>query len=249
MDIEDIRSVYLDLMERALLGLIYEDDPQDPWTGNKFQPELRQEGRDWPSMAHSMIGSLRMHNLRTLTQDVVARGIPGDFIETGVWRGGACIMMRAVLKSFGDTTRRVWVCDSFEGLPPPDPKNFPSDKDDVHVTYEALAVSLEQVRANFAKYGLLDNQVQFLKGWFKDTLPNAPVEKLAILRLDGDMYESTIQALDALYRKLSPGGYVIIDDLGAVAACKQAVIDFRVKHGISTPVTAIDWTGAYWRKE
>lgn len=244
----DARKLYLDLMERTLLGLIYEDRASDPWTGQTFNPALRRDGRDWPSQAHSMIGELRMHNLRTLCEDVLARNLPGDFIEAGVWRGGACILMRSILSAYGDTSRRVWVCDSFEGLPPPDPATYPQDAGDTHVTYSELAISLEQVKSNFAKYGLLDEQVRFVKGWFKDTLPSAPITSLSILRVDGDMYQSTIEALEALYPKLTIGGYVIIDDIGAVPACQQAVIDFRTRHNIADDVVRIDWTGGYWRK-
>ena len=83
---------------------------------------------------------------------------------------------------------------------------------DQHATYDELRVSADQVRDNFGRYGLLSEQVVLLEGWFKDTLPTAPIEKLALLRLDGDMYESTIQTLDALYDKVSRGGFIIIDD-------------------------------------
>lgn len=234
-------------MENVLLGGIYEDPPNDPWTGGVYNPALRAEGRDWPSRAHSMIGAQRMHNVRQICEDVIARGVPGDFIETGIWRGGACIMMRAVLRAHGVTDRTVWCADSFEGLPPPDPA-YPQDAGDTHSTYEELAISLEDVQANFRKYGLLDEQVKFLKGWFKDTLPTAPIEKLAVLRLDGDMYQSTMDGFNALYHKLSPGGFCIIDDLGAVPACRQAVLDFRNAQGITDPVFQIDWTGHFWRK-
>jgi len=111
-----------------------------------------------------------------------------------------------------------------------------------------LAVPLERVQDNFRRYGLLDSQVRFLKGWFRDTLPTAPIDRLAILRLDGDLYESTIQALDSLYDKLSPGGFVIVDDFHNVAACRQAVHDFRNNRGITDPIQTIDWGGAFWRR-
>ena len=111
-----------------------------------------------------------------------------------------------------------------------------------------LAVSIDEVKANFAKYGLLDGQVRFLKGWFKDTLPAAPIEHLAILRLDGDMYQSTIEALAALYHKVSPGGVIIVDDYGAVPGCRQAVHDFRAAHSIVAPIQDIDGIGVYWLK-
>lgn len=195
-----------------------------------------------------MIGQVRLRNLRRLAQQVVVEGVPGDFIETGVWRGGACILMRSVLKAYGLSDRRVFVADSFEGLPPPNPGSYPADAGDVHFQFEELAVSIDQVKANFAKYDLLDEQVVFLKGWFKDTLPTAPIEQLAILRLDGDMYESTMDALRNLYDKVSPGGFVIVDDYGCVAGCRLAVTDFRRERGIADPIIDIDGWGVYWRK-
>lgn len=243
----DTRALYLDLMEKTLLGQIYEDAPQDPWTGGQYRPDNRDTGRDWPSVAHTMIGRLRLQNLRRLCESVIQESIPGDFIETGIWRGGACILMRAVLKAYGCTDRVVWCADSFQGLPEPD-AIYQADEGDQHHTYPQLAISEEQVRAYFEKYDLLDEQVRFLKGWFKDTLPNAPIERLAVLRLDGDMYASTIQAFDALYDKLSPGGYLIVDDYGAVPACKQATAEFRAAHGIQDEIIPIDWTGVYWKK-
>ena len=94
---------------------------------------------------------------------------------------------------------------------------------------------------------MLDEKVVFLNVWFKDTLPHAPIEKLAILRLDGDMYESTIQALDTLYPKLSPGGFVIIDDY-ILIPCRKAVDDFRARNGIADIVEDIDGIALFWRK-
>jgi O-methyltransferase len=157
--------------------------------------------------------------------------------------------MRAVLAAYGIEGRRIFVADSFEGLPKPDAKKYPAEKGDKHHVQIYLSVSKEDVENNFRKYGLLDDQVVFLKGWFKDTLPEAPIEKLSILRLDGDMYGSTMEALESLYPKLSSGGFCIIDDYGAVSGCKLAVDEFRSKHRIDSEMREIDWTGRYWRKE
>ncbi|HUS62711.1 MAG TPA: TylF/MycF family methyltransferase [Acidimicrobiales bacterium] len=214
-----------------------------------FDPSLRAEGRDWPSEAETMIGRARLDNLERCVTDVVRQGVPGDLIETGVWRGGATILMRAVLAAYGDTTRNVWVADSFQGLPKPDAEHYPQDAGDEHWTMsDDLGIPLEAVQANFAKYGLLDDQVRFLVGWFSDTLPTAPIEKLAVVRLDGDMYESTMDGLRNLYPKLSVGGYLIVDDYGAVPACKEAVEDYRAEHGITDTEHQIDWTGIYWQR-
>jgi O-methyltransferase len=225
-------SLYLDLLEKCLLNTIYGDPAQDPWSGRVYRPEFRLEGKDWPSQAHTMIGAKRLHQLRVACETVLRENVPGDFIETGIWRGGACILMRAVLAEHHVTDRTVWCADSFAGLPPP---SLPQDAGDQHHRYDALKVGLASVQDNFKAYNLLDGQVRFLQGWFKDTLPTAPISSLAILRLDGDMYESTMQALDALYRKLSPGGFVIVDDYGAVPGCKLAVDTFVLNIALLMP--------------
>ena len=165
-----------------------------------------------------------------------------------MWRGGAVILMRAVLWAYGDTERVVWAADSFQGLPRPDADKYPADARANLWQMQGLAVSLEAVKANIADFGLLDDQVRFLPGWFRDTLPTAPIERLAVLRLDGDMYESTIDALTALYDKVSPGGYVIVDDYGAFQECRSAIDDFRRDRGITDEMTKVDWTGVYWKK-
>ena len=190
-----------------------------------------------------------MENLRDAVFHVLGKEIPGDFIETGVWRGGACIFMRAILSAYGVTDRNVWVADSFEGLPAINAALYPADAADVDLSeYHELAVGMDEVKANFAKYDLLDDQVKFLKGWFKDTLRAAPIERLAILRLDGDMYESTMDALTALYHKVSIGGVVIVDDYNIIPGCRQAVHDFRDSRGIDDAICKIDLWGVFWIK-
>ena len=236
------RELYLDLMKKCLTRLLFSD-------GHSFDYSKRRQGKDWPAQAETMIGLLRLDNLQRCVIDVLEQRVPGDLIETGAWRGGATIFMRAILKAYGDHQRRVWVADSFEGLPAPDVEQYPADRGSELHRYEYLAVSLEEVQSRFARYGLLDEQVRFLPGWFRDTLPTAPIERLAILRLDGDLYESTMDALTALYPKLSRGGYVIVDDYNDIAACKQAVTEYRNKHGITEPIQEIDWTGVFWQRQ
>lgn len=215
-----------------------------------FDPEKRQVGLElWPASAETMIGLRRLENFGDCIARALADDIPGDVIETGVWRGGAVIYAKAVLEAHDASDRTVWVADSFQGVPPPDPDAYSADAGDTHWTVEELAVTSEDVRRNFERYGLLDDRVQFLEGWFRDTLPEAPIRALAVMRLDGDLYQSTIEALDALYPRLSPGGYVIVDDYGAVEGCRMAVHDFREREGVTEPLETIDWTGVYWRRE
>lgn len=213
-----------------------------------YSEKERTDGQIWPGYADTMIGVKRLDNIQYCIEQVLERGIEGDFIETGVWRGGACIFMRGILATYGIEDRRVFVADSFRGLPKPDAQKYPADKKDRHHEQDFLAVSQEEVESNFRKYGLLDDRVVFVKGWFKDTLPSAPIEKLSILRLDGDMYSSTIEVLENLYPKLQDGGFCIIDDY-ALDGCRQAVDDYRSKNGIQTQLNEIDWTGRYWKKE
>lgn len=211
----------------------------------------RIEGRDWPLCGTTMIGLKRMTNIEQLIFDVLNRRdgeVEGDYIETGVWRGGAAIFARACLDFFGASDRLVYACDSFEGLPKPDAQQFPADAGDLHHTVDFLAASRQEVEDNFRRFGIEDG-VRFIEGWFRDTLPRLADKTFAIVRLDGDMYESTIQGLDCLYPQLSPGGYLIVDDYGAVEGCREAVHDFRELHGINAPIEKIDWTGAFWRKE
>jgi O-methyltransferase len=213
----------------------------------EFDLRAREGGLDWPGEAETMVGIKRLDNLEVCITDVFRRGVPGDLIETGVWRGGASIFMRAVLKAYGDRQRTVWLADSFHGLPKPNSAKYPADVGSEAWKDAALAIPVEEVKANFCKYGLLDEQVRFLVGWFRDTLPTAPIDKLAVLRLDGDMYESTFDALTHLYPKLSHGGYAIIDDY-AIPGCQSAVEDYRVKHQIKEPLVPIDHYAKFWQR-
>lgn len=214
-----------------------------------FDPAERAEGRDcYPPTAHTLIGLKRLDNLQSCVEQVLKDNVPGDLIETGVCRGGAAIFMRAALKAHGVTDRVVWCADSFEGLPEPDAARYPADAGDLHHLSRELTVPLERVKANFERYGLLDRQVRFLQGWFRETLPAAPVDRLAVIRMDGDMYESTMEAFEHLYPKLSPGGFVIVDDYGSNPPCAQAVSDYRERHGIKEEILPIDWAGVYWRR-
>lgn len=265
-------ELYLDLVQRVVTNTVYQDpnidplrcaDPDiqrdrqagasirdDPRVWSSYDPAEREEGKGWPRDAHTMVGLRRLENLRECVEQVLTDGVPGDLMETGVWRGGTCIFMRAILAAYGVSDRKVWVADSFEGIPAPDPERYPADRaaTGIESVNEVVGVPLETVQENFRRYGLLDEQVSFLKGRFCDSLPTAPVERLAVLRLDGDLYESTMDALVHLYPKLSPGGFLIVDDYGALEICAKAVDDYRAEHGIEDLIISVDWTGVYWRK-
>jgi hypothetical protein len=274
---KDAKDMYLDLLKKTLSFLLWAEPPRPVDIFNfqnrpvkrlvlgatskflkpthyflvekkDFSREQREGGEIWPIYAETMIGLKRLDNLQMCVETVINEHIKGDFIETGVWRGGACIFMRAVLAANFIEDRKVYLADSFEGLPKPDPEKYPVDFGDTHHKNSYLAVSLEEVQANFRKYGLLDDKVVFLKGWFKDTLPGAPITNLAVLRLDGDMYGSTMDSLVNLYPKLSKGGFCIVDDY-ALETCHRAINDFRASNGIKADIHWIDSASVYWRNE
>jgi O-methyltransferase len=195
---------------------------------------------------YTMVSPQRLRNVREAAETVLAENLPGDFVETGVWRGGACIMMKAVLAAAG-VRRRVYVCDSFEGLP-----EIAEGVDAPLKLHEnpLLAVSVQQVQENFERFGLFDEDVVFVEGWFSETMPRLreQVEAIAILRLDGDYYTSTREVIDELYDKVVPGGFIIVDDYGTYQQCRDAIHDFWAERGLQPELIQVDAHCYYWRK-
>jgi O-methyltransferase len=201
-----------------------------------------------PFSGETMIGLKRLDNVLQCVERIIEDEVPGDLIETGVWRGGCAIFMRGILAAHGVDDRKVWLADSFSGVPEPDAARYPSDGfSDLH-NQVGLAVSREDVEANFRRYGLLDDQVCFIEGWFEQTLPTLAGHTWSLIRLDGDLYQSTIEGLENLYPGLSLGGYCIVDDYGTYPACRQAVEDFRARHNIDEQIVDVDGYGAFWRR-
>ena len=253
MNSDSAADLYLSLLKRSLTNTIFQSEPDID--DDEFRFAVQFATHYMNSDAVSMITLARFDNIKNCIEDILRQGVPGDFIEAGVWRGGASIFMRGTLKVHGVTDRLVWAADSFQGLPEPDPELFPLEAKVqsgpvMQKLYHNLAAGLDDVKRNFAAYGLLDDQVRFLKGWFKDTLPTAPLGALALIRLDGDFYESTRDGLNHLYDRLSTGGYVIIDDYGqdSWTYCRKAVDEFRSERHIEDPMVAVDSTCAYWRR-
>ena len=261
-------ELYLDLLAKSLTASLYDESgwvPADRLEVDgrelKLPPGLtvvqekpfnareREEGRDWPLFAYTLVGHKRLANVRRCVEQVLKDDIPGDLFEAGVWRGGCAIYMRALLKILGVKDRTVWLADSFQGMPrlgPVDQK-ITTQRDLHGVSY--LQCSLESVQANFARFGLFDERVRFVKGWFNESLPTAAVGRIALLRLDADLYHSTRDAIVSLYDKVSPGGFIVVDDYYGWDGCRKAIDEFRGERGIASPMIPIDWTGAYWRVE
>ena len=249
-----------ELIKRMLIGVCTPEEKRNFFGSSLKESDIQEIlsreinekkliGGEWPVPENSetMIGHKRLSNIEECISRVIQDNIEGDFIETGVWRGGACIYAKILLEEF-NSSKKVFVVDSFEGLPKPDSKNYPQDNGDTHHQIQELSISLDEVKINFLNYGVLNERVEFIKGWFKDALPLIPEEqKFSIIRLDGDMYESTMTSLVNLYPKLSEGGYVIIDDF-CLSPCVDAVKDYRKMNNIEGEIFQIDYTGVFWRK-
>ena len=256
-DTESMRNLYLKTMIVTLTGYAFKDDPYKRGIGGRkevdiggFNDKKRRQGKDFPTVGFTMIGTEGLENIRDLLQKVFTQKIEGGFLEAGVWRGGASIFAKAMVEAYGQTSRHVWVCDSFQGLP-----KATQDKDsDTWSKIKLLTISKEIVIHNFEEFFLLDNQVHFVEGYFVYSLPCLRNEfvnnrqKLAVLRADGDMYESTMDILYNLYEFVSIGGFIIIDDY-TIPECQMAVDEFRKKFGILEPIVKITEMKRYWRVE
>jgi hypothetical protein len=250
-----LRAAYLELLKLCLCDLAGAGTASVGRTadGKVFSRELageeelrlRAAGMDWPRHGLTMVGLRRLDDLQTCVESVVADRVEGDLIEAGTWRGGSSILMRATLDTLDAGNRTVWVADSFEGFPLGEGDR--AGRDDLGV-FDFLAVSREEVQANFGRLGL-DRGVRFLEGFFDQTLPPLTNQRWSLIRLDADTYETTQLALRCLYPGLAVGGYLIVDDFGALEECDAAVQDFRREHRITEPLEEIDWTGARWRRQ
>ena len=250
---------FLEVFKRALIGSLDEEIKIKFIKNNLSEDEIanlarheipygRYHGLDMsPSNGETMIGYLRLNNIEFCINEIIKNNIEGDFIETGVWKGGACIYMKALSKNA--LKNKIFVADSFCGVPPPDTNRYEQDRGDPHHAIDSLRISSERVKEYFKQYNCLDENIVILEGIFKDTLPTLNKnQKFSLVRLDGDMYSSTMDGLENLYPKLSVGGYLIIDDY-ALDRCRQAVTDYREKYNITEPLVKVDQDCVYWKKQ
>jgi len=248
------QEMYLEFIKSSVTATAFNDaeltvSPGRQYLVSNFNANMRKGGTDWTYLGDTMTGSKRIQNVWDLLSTVSREKIPGDYIETGVWRGGSSVFARAVMNVLGEVDRVSYVCDSFAGLPPGDRSLDRKDKGwDLMSGY--LAVSEYVVAGNFQKYGLLDSNVVFAKGFFNDTMPplSKHVKQFAVMRLDGDMYESTVDVLYHMYDKLSIGGFLIMDDWFGFPS-RTACEDFFTVHGIQPKILPIDSYSIYWKKE
>jgi O-methyltransferase len=254
---EHLRAAYLGVLKLALCDLAgagtqtayLSYDKTHVYSRPPSAEELRfrMVGKDWPLHGLTMTGMTRLDDLQECVENVVADRVEGDLIEAGVWRGGASILMRATLDALGEHDRTVWLADSFEGFPTPDEGAYPDDRGLDLSPHEFLSVGADEVRSYFDRFGL-DHDLRFVPGFFHETMPTLRGGRWAVVRLDGDTYESTWTSLEALYPGLATGGYLVIDDYGFVPACRKAVEDYRREHSIEEPIEEVDWNCVRWRR-
>eukprot|EP00435_Cladocopium_sp_Y103_P071654 s1005_g38.t1 len=237
---QQIRLLGLSLVGALTQG---ENACNNHWACDKREPMNPLEracGNDWPVDGFTMVGLVRLKNVADILWQVISNKIPGDFAELGVWRGGTCIFAKSILNAMGEDDRAVHVFDAFDKIPQYNAKT------------KLLSVSEETVRANFEMYQALDSKVIFHKGLFKDTLPQFhvknPAAKLAVLRVDGNFYDSYQDALYYMYGFVPVGGYVIFDDVMSTPRAMQAWNDFKQDHGLMEELTRIDRHSGYFQK-
>lgn len=250
-----LQQQYFDMLIGLVTGDILETPtynaklgvPTSQLTEQRYSESLRNIGGDWPVYGFTMVGVARTKRLLTMLEDVVVMNVSGAFVECGTWRGGQSIFARLVLQSLGQHDRMVFVADSFEGLP----KSTLREDATIDWKSEYLEVSLESVQHNFKKFGARALQnVMFLHGFFSDTLYlwRQTIGPIAILRLDGDMYESCMDILVALFENVEIGGWFFIDDWSPNFPCRIAIIEFFNYHQYPTDsIKSIGMSG-YFQK-
>lgn len=211
-----------------------------------FNLERRYGGLDWPLFGATMIGHLRLDNLRDCIFNVIEQQIVGDIVETGVWRGGAMLFAALLLEVLTPlSTRRVWLCDSFSGLPPAS-----TEKDtNSWVQQEYLRVPSSDVAELFDKSGIPADRYMLLKGYFNETMPQlaSKVDSIAVLRFDADMWESAMDVFCSLYGRVPLGGFIIVDDWFGFPS-REAIEGIFADLGVQEAIIPIDTLSVFWRK-
>ena len=186
--------------------------------------------------SYTMTGVERIYHLITAVEYVVANDLPGAFVECGVWKGGSMMAVALTLLQLGDTSRELRLYDTFEGNPTPGAVDVQYDDrpaseflagrqkttEDPYWAYSPL----DAVKRNMLSTGYPEAKIHFVKGKVEETVPNQAPDRIALLRLDTDWYESTRHELMHLYPRLVPGGPFIIDDYGWWKGARKAVDEY-----------------------
>jgi O-methyltransferase len=271
----NIEKDYIDLLKSALMGCLENTCYNEVGAGKKsgikkaFQTilkflipkntklirlsqgskEERQMRSDSTFNAYTLVGYKRLQFLEESVKEIAHKKIDGDILEAGLWRGGASIFIKKMMDIVG-LNNQLYCADSFEGMPKPKLK---TDLDSLNGDYSKIdfyTVGLEKVIENFKNFNALDSQVHFVKGWFSETMPllREKIKKISLLRVDCDLYESTLDVLVNMYDKVSEGGFVYIDDYYGWEGCRKAVDEFRLARSIDQALVTVDRDSVYWNK-
>ena len=187
----------------------------------------------------------RLRGLHRAVKYVVGEDIPGDIVECGTALGESAALMGLTLKQLGGSERKLWVFDTFEGLPAPTTDDPDFEMAKLFTGYHRG--SIEDVGASFKRLKI-DGQTELVKGLFQETLPDTKIEKIAVLHLDGDWYESVKSCLENLYDKVAEGGVIQIDDYGFWKGAGKAVDEFFVRRSITPKLKRLDYSGRQFIK-
>jgi O-methyltransferase len=241
-----LRDAYVDLVKRSITNYPYLGGDR---TFEDFRCVVHYDlGRSsWKidplSRPFTLLRKGQLDLIEQLVVQVEKRRVPRNFLEAGVWRGGAVILMRALISAYKIADRRVFAADSFAGIP----VTTRAINDPVDQWKDRWVASLDEVGNNLARFGLLDDRIRFVVGNFNDSLRHLSGERFALIRLDSDSYDSVETSLDYLYPLLSKGGVTILDDWH-LPGCKMAVMDYRARHGITDEIKEAHGN-AYWVKQ
>lgn len=239
------RNAYIDLVKRSITNYHYlggDTAFENFRCVNHYDLQQSKWKIDGLSRPLTLLTAAQLNLLESAVLTLEERKVPGDFIEAGVWRGGVIVFLRALLGVYGVPDRRIFAADSFAGIP----QNVRIQNDPVDSWSDRWAASLDEVKANISRFGLLDGRIEFTVGFFADSLKTLSGKQFALVRLDSDSYESVETSLEYLYPLMPHNGILIIDDWH-LQSCKQAVLDYREKHGIVCPIRAQDGN-AFWIK-
>ncbi|RYY90212.1 MAG: macrocin O-methyltransferase [Chitinophagaceae bacterium] len=224
----------------------------DLWTDKDFV-ELHNLVRPF-----TMTSPERMYSLYNAMRYIGAQRIPGDLVECGVWKGGSSMIMARMLVNQGDEQRGLFLYDTFEGMSAPGAEDIDvqgndagkllqkQSKDDVNSIW--CYSTLDEVQANLQRTGFPASRIEYVKGKVEDTIPGTIPEKIALLRLDTDWYDSTYHELTHLFPLLQPGGLLIIDDYGYWQGARKAVDQYFQENNLAPLLHRIDDTGRIYQK-
>lgn len=206
-------------------------------------------------MPYSLVGASGLEATYAAALDAIENGAAGCFVECGVAQGGCSALMAMVAGEHGNG-RKMWLFDSFEGLPSPTENDFdaPGERTGMHVRPlvrgSCLGTQQEVEGLLFSKFMLDRNKVVLVKGWFQETLPQYrnKVGPVALLRLDGDWYESTKCCLENLYDQVVSRGWIIIDDYETCYGSKRAVDEFLAAKGLKVEMRSDGRGGVLFEK-